>query len=157
MYKMLSCTEPITKCFVIRAVYEKNRSKNGKRMKKKIKPTESELQILKVLWENGPSTVKDINRVLSKKKETGYTTTLKLMQIMFEKGLLSRVAEGRSHIYSTKVKQNETQKVMVDKLLETMFGGSAKDLVMQALGNSKASKSELGEIRNLIDELEGKE
>ena len=121
---------------------------------KEIKPTEAELEILRVLWQNEPSTVKFVNDELNKKKETGYTTTLKMMQIMFEKKLVQREKSGRSHIYNAAFKQEETQQVLLDKILDTAFGGSAGKLVMQALGNKKTSKKELEEIKQLIEKLE---
>lgn len=120
--------------------------------KKIFKPTESELEILAVLWENGPSTVRFVNDKLG--KDTGYTTTLKLMQIMHEKGLVERVAEGRSHIYHAVARQDEMQVRLLDRLLQTAFSGSASRLVMQALGNHKTSEEELREIKDLIKKLE---
>ena len=119
------------------------------------KPTEAELEILQILWENGPSTVRFINDVLNKKKAVGYTTTLKIMQIMSEKNLVTRDEENRSHIYSAAYKEDETQKVLLDKFLESAFGGSASKLVMQALGNRKTSKREIEEIREFLDKIEG--
>ncbi|HKI79523.1 MAG TPA: BlaI/MecI/CopY family transcriptional regulator [Ignavibacteriaceae bacterium] len=119
------------------------------------KPTEAELEILHILWENGPSTVRFINDVLNKKKAVGYTTTLKIMQIMSEKNLVTRDEENRSHIYSAAYKEDETQKVLLDKFLESAFGGSASKLVMQALGNRKTSKREIEEIREFLDKIEG--
>ncbi len=129
---------------------------SGTKMKKKItpKPTEAELEILQVLWKNGPSTVRTINDKLNEKKYVGYTTTLKIMQIMAEKNLVSRDMESRSHIYKAAYKQDETQKVLLDKLLDTAFGGSASKLVMQALGNKKTSKEEIDEIRKFLDKIE---
>ncbi len=121
----------------------------------KIKPTESELEILQVLWKNESSTVRTVNDEMNQKREVGYTTTLKLMQIMQEKGLLSRTKEGRGHLYHPLVKKNEAQKQMLDKLVNGIFGGSASNLVMQALGNSKTSARELEQIKNYIEELEG--
>ncbi len=125
-------------------------------MKKKItsKPTEAELEILQVLWKNGPSTVRTINDKLNEKKEVGYTTTLKIMQIMTEKNLVKRNEENKSHIYKAAYKENETQKVLLDRFLETAFGGSASKLVMQALGNRHATKEEIEEIRRFLDEIE---
>jgi len=119
------------------------------------KPTEKELEILQELWVNGPSTVRHINEVLAVKTGIGYTTTLKLMQIMFEKGLLSRSKEGKTHIYTTLVTKKQTQGQMLDKLMNTVFNGSAMNLVMQALGNQQSSKAELDEIRAYLDKLEG--
>ncbi len=123
--------------------------------KKTIKPTESELKILQVLWTQGPSPVRIINGELSKTKEVGYTTTLKILQIMTEKGLVTRIKDGRNHIYSAAVEQNTAQQQLLDRLLNGVFGGSAKKLVMQALGSHHPSPEELEEIRNYIDRLEG--
>ena len=120
-----------------------------------IKPTESELNILQVLWEKGPASVRSINEKLSRTRDVGYTTTLKLLQIMTEKGLVTRIKDGRNHIYSAAVEQNTTQQQLLDKLLNGVFGGSSKKLVMQALGNSQPSKEELEEIRQYIERLEG--
>lgn len=122
----------------------------------KTKPTESELEILQVLWEKGPGTVRQVNEELNKKRTVGYTTSLKLMQIMTTKGLLNRNTEQKTHIYHPAIKREEIQQQLLDRLLNTAFGGSAQKLVMQALGNHKASKSELEEIKNLIDEIERK-
>ena len=121
------------------------------------KPTESELEILQVLWEHGPTTVRFVNDELSKTKETGYTTTLKLMQIMHEKGMVNRDEAGRSHIYSAAITESATQKQLLDRFLDTAFRGSALKLVMQALGNQKTSRQDLSEIRNLLDKLNGTE
>ncbi len=119
-----------------------------------IKPTVAELEILQILWEKGEVTVKEVNEEINKKKETGYTTTLKTMQIMFEKGLVERKKDGRSHIYSATIKKEKTQQLLLDKILDTAFGGSASKLVMQALGNKKTTKEELQEIKELINKLE---
>ena len=126
-------------------------------MKKKSspKPTEAELEILQILWDSGPTTVRFVNDQLNLKKEVGYTTTLKIMQIMTEKNLLARDEENKSHIYSAVYKKDETQKVLLDKFLESAFGGSASKLVLQALGNRKTSKKEIEEIRKFLDEIEG--
>lgn len=121
---------------------------------KTFKPTESELDILSVLWENGPSTVRFVNDQISLKKPAGYTTTLKLMQIMHEKGMVDRVAEGRIHIYHAVARQEEMQVKLIDRLLETAFSGSATKLVMQALGNHSTTEAELQEIKDLIKRLE---
>jgi len=121
-----------------------------------IKPTDSELEILAFLWQNGPSTVRQVHDFLAKTKDAGYTTTLKLMQIMQEKGLLSRTEESRSHIYTAQVSEEETQQSLLGRFVETAFRGSAAQLVMQALGNHKTSTEELDEIRQLLDELEKK-
>lgn len=123
-------------------------------MTNSIKPTESELEILQLLWENGPSTVREVHDQLIKKKESGYTTTLKLMQIMFEKGLVKRDDTNRSHIYEAGVSQDKTRKMMTDKLIRTLFQGSSSKLVMQALGHHKVTKEELTAIRKYLDEME---
>ena len=121
----------------------------------KVKPTDSELQILQILWDLGPSTVKTIHDELSKDKDVGYTTTLKIMQIMHEKGILDREKDGRTHIYHAKISKEDTQKQIVKKLLDTTFSGSAAQLVMQALGNHKTSEEELEQIRKFLDNMEG--
>ena len=118
------------------------------------KPTESELEILQVLWQNGPSTVKIVNEKLNEKKEVGYTTTLKLLQIMNEKGLVERNENERSHIYSPLLKEADIQNLLLDRLLETAFSGSAAKLVMQALGRSNTSKDELKKIREYLNNIE---
>lgn len=119
------------------------------------KPTESELEILQVLWQHGPGTVRFVNDKLNEKKKVGYTTTLKLMQLMVEKRILKRDEKTRSHLYRPAVKEKETQNLLLDRFLETAFGGSALKLVMQALGNHKTSKEEITRIRELLDSLEG--
>lgn len=118
------------------------------------KPTESELEILALLWEMGTASVRQIHEKLSKNKATGYTTTLKIMQIMLTKGLVKRDEENRSHIYSPAISQKETQKSLVNNFMSTAFGGSAKNLVMHALGQGDTSKEELKEIRDFLDKLE---
>jgi BlaI family transcriptional regulator, penicillinase repressor len=118
------------------------------------KPTESELEILALLWEMGNASVRHIHEKLSKNKATGYTTTLKIMQIMHTKGLVKRDEENRSHIYSPAISQKETQKSLVNNFMSTAFGGSAKNLVMHALGQGDTSKEELKEIRAFLDKLE---
>lgn len=120
------------------------------------KPTDVELEILQVLWQHGPSTVRFVNDELNKlrKTETGYTTTLKMLQLMTEKGLTNRDTSTRTHVYNAAITQEATQKKLVNRLMDTAFGGSAKKLVMQALGNKKTSKKELDEIKKMIDDLE---
>ena len=120
----------------------------------KLKPTESEHQILQVLWSLGPSTVRQVNDEINKEKETGYTTTLKLMQIMSEKGLVDRDTSTRTHVYSASVSQKETRNNLLQEFLNNTFQGSAMSLVLQTLGNHSASKEELAEIKKLIDKLE---
>lgn len=121
-----------------------------------VKPTESELEILNILWDKGPSTVRDVHEVLEKNKEVGYTTTLKLMQIMHEKKLLKRDTGARSHVYTANVSQEKTQGQLVKRLIDSVFNGSASQLVMQALGNHKTNKQELEEIRKYLEEMEKK-
>ncbi len=117
------------------------------------KPTESELEILQVLWKHGPSSVRFVNDELSKVKEVGYTTTLKIMQIMHGKGLLDRQEEGRYHVYQPTVSEEHTQKHLLEKFVESAFGGSTMKMVMQALGGHKASDKELEEIKKLLENL----
>jgi BlaI family transcriptional regulator, penicillinase repressor len=118
----------------------------------KATPTDAELEILNVLWAKGPSTVREVNDMLSREKEVGYTTTLKIMQIMTTKGLLERDESSRTHIYKPLIRESDTQRSMMNKLLDSAFGGSASKLVMQALGNAKTTKAELDEIRRFLDE-----
>jgi BlaI family penicillinase repressor len=120
------------------------------------KPTAAELEILQVLWENGPSTVGDVNSRLNEERKVGYTTTLKLMQIMAEKDLVRRDVSKRAHIYSSRVSASQTQKKLLADLMDRAFQGSASRLVMQALSTRKATDEELVEIRRLLDEMEGK-
>jgi predicted transcriptional regulator len=119
------------------------------------KPTEAELAILRVLWQRGPSTVREVWERLSPKQRTGYTTALKIMQIMFVKGLLTRDESDRSHVYRAACSEEQTQRQVVGHLLERLFSGSAPKLVMQALAAKKATPAELTEIRRLLDEIEG--
>ncbi|MCO6475444.1 MAG: BlaI/MecI/CopY family transcriptional regulator [Phaeodactylibacter sp.] len=118
------------------------------------KPTESELEILQVLWEYGPSSVRFVNDKLNEEREVGYTTTLKLMQIMAEKGLALRDTQSRTHIYQAAVSEADTQKRLLQKFVDTTFRGSAMKLVMQALGAHQASPEELDEIKALIEKME---
>lgn len=120
------------------------------------KPTEAELAILKVLWQRGPSTVREVTEHLQDERGTGYTTALKLMQIMTEKGLVKRDESERSHVYTAVATAETTQRQLLGDLLERVFSGSAQQLVMQALSTKRASKAELAEIRSLIDTLEKK-
>ena len=125
-------------------------------MGNKLKPTESELKILKILWEKGESTVRDVHDTISQHKTSGYTTTLKLMQIMLEKGLVGRNKKTKSHVYFPILKENEAQKYLINKLVNSAFSGSTSKLVLQALGNSKTSAKEIEEIREFLDSLEDK-
>jgi predicted transcriptional regulator len=118
------------------------------------KPTESELEILQVLWQHGPSTVRFVNDDLSQHREIGYTTTLKLLQLMLDKGLVLRDDATKTHVYRAAVRQEETQGLLLDRFVEATFGGSALKLVMQALGNRRTSREELDQIRTLLDEIE---
>ena len=119
-----------------------------------MKPTESELEILKVLWAKGAATVREVNDILNESREVGYTTTLKMMQLMAQKKLVNRDESARSHIYVVAVNQNIVQNNMLHQLLESAFGGSASKLVLNALGRSNASQKELDEIKALIQKLE---
>ncbi|MHA7129872.1 BlaI/MecI/CopY family transcriptional regulator [Algoriphagus namhaensis] len=121
-----------------------------------IKPTESELEILAILWELGEASVRQVHERLAQTKDTGYTTTLKIMQIMHGKGLVSRDEKSRSHIYRPATNKSETQSSLLKNLMNTAFGGSAQNLVMQALGQENPSKEELDEIRAFLDQLEQK-
>ncbi len=120
---------------------------------KQIKPTESELEILRILWERTEATVRDVHEELSKSKDAGYTTTLKLMQIMHEKGMVKRDETNKTHKYIPLLSREKTQKQFMGKMIDTLFQGSSTQLVMQALGNHKSSKEELEEIQKLIDNL----
>ena len=117
-------------------------------------PTNAELAILRVLWDRGPSTVRQVQEALSADRDYGYTTVLKLLQIMHEKGLVDRDESRRSHVYSPTQAEEETQSQLLDDLLERAFGGSASKLVLRALSDEKASPEELEEIRKLLDEME---
>ena len=121
------------------------------------KPTDSELQILNFLWEKGPSSVRAVHSALSEKRDLYYTTTLKTMQLMSEKGMLTRDTTQRSHIYHVNIKKNDVEKNLINKLANTIFKGSASQLIMSALGHSKPSKDELEEIKALIKKLDQNE
>lgn len=124
--------------------------------KKKQDPTESELQILQILWQKGPSSVRQVNELLNEKREVGYTTTLKIMQIMTDKGLVTRNTESRTHIYHSAVQEQETQSSLLQDFIAKTYRGSAMSLVMQALGNEKASPEEIAELKKMINQLENK-
>lgn len=123
---------------------------------KQLKPTESELEILAIVWEKGPSTVREVHEILEVTKEAGYTTTLKLMQIMHEKGLLTRDTSSKTHVYAAAISQEHTQRQLLDKMIDTVFNGSASQLVMQALGHHQSSSEELDKIRQYLKEMEEK-
>jgi len=109
-----------------------------------------------VLWQTGPCSVRTVNEMLNKKREVGYTTTLKIMQIMTDKGLVERDTSQRTHIYSAIAKEKDTQKTLLDKFIEKTYRGSTMRLVMQALGNQDASSVELEELKDIIDRIEKK-
>jgi len=119
-------------------------------------PTDSELEILQLLWQNGNSTVRQINDLLNQKREVGYTTTLKLMQIMVEKNLVERDTNQRTHIYAASVTEADTQKKLLDRFVDATFRGSSLKLVMQALGSQETTQAELDEIKELIKQIENK-
>lgn len=124
---------------------------------KQHKPTESELEILGILWEKGACTVRDIHEVLEKTKDAGYTTTLKLMQIMHEKSLVTRDTSSKTHIYEAAISQESTQQQLLNKMIDTVFNGSASQLVLQALGNHHSSKEELEKIKQYLNEIENQQ
>ena len=119
-----------------------------------LKPTESELEILQVIWKKGECTVRDVHEELAKNKESGYTTTLKLMQIMHEKGLVERNTDAKTHLYKAVITQREAQKGALDKIISTVFKGSTSDLVIQALGQHRASKDEIDAIKDFLKQFE---
>ena len=120
-----------------------------------VRPTKLELAILKVLWEAGPRSVREIHKILDEIKPTGYTTVLKMLQIMTEKGLVDRDESVRPQIYRAKYSQEQTQRSLVSDLLQRAFGGSVKALVMQALASKKSSAKDLDAIEKLLDRIEG--
>lgn len=120
---------------------------------KYVKPTESELEILQIIWEKGLATVREVHEELAKTKDVGYTTTLKLMQIMHEKGLVKRDESMRTHVYQAAVNKEKTQKHLLSKMIDTLFGGSSTQLVLQALGEQKATPEELEQIQTLLNNL----
>ena len=117
------------------------------------KPTESELEILQVLWKKKKATVREVHEEILQHKEAGYTTTLKLMQIMFEKGLLTRDSSSKTHIYTPAVTKEKTQNLFLNRMIDSLFAGSPAQLVMQALGNHRASKEELEELSNYLKSI----
>ena len=118
-------------------------------------PTDRELSILRILWDRGPSTVRDVNDAMNRDDSTGYTTTLKLMQIMIEKGLVRRDDSHFKHIYRPAISEERTQKQLVGDLLDRAFAGSAEKLVIRALSAKKVSAKELKRIKKMLDEFEG--
>jgi predicted transcriptional regulator len=123
-------------------------------MSKTFKPTESELDILSILWEKQRATVREVHEIIQLTKEVGYTTTLKLMQIMHEKGLVSRDESSKTHIYIPSFEKEKAQEQYVGKMIKTLFSGSTSQLVMQALGHHNANQEDLAEIKQLIASLE---
>src|SRR5262245_26445826 len=115
------------------------------------RPTDAELSILRVLWDLGPCTVRQVHEVLSRERTSAYTTALKLLQIMTEKGLVRRDESDRTHVYHARLSQEQTQRQLVRDLLDRAFGGSSSKLVMQALATKRASAEELVQIRRLLD------
>jgi len=115
-----------------------------------LKPTESELEILQVIWKKGECTVREVNEELAKNKDVGYTTTLKLMQIMHDKGLVERNTDAKTHLYKAVISREQAQNTALDKILDTVFKGSTADLVIQALGQHRASKDEIEAIRDYL-------
>jgi predicted transcriptional regulator len=125
-------------------------------MANEIRPTDGELEVLQIIWKNGPSTVREVNDLLNndQDKSIGYTTTLKIMQIMFEKGLLQRDDSQRTHVYSSAVREGKVQSALLDRFLNAAYKGSASKLALQLLGNHKTTPDELAAIKALIDQLE---
>ena len=121
------------------------------------KPTAAELEILRVLWEHGPSTVRDVCEILSQSKPTGYTTVLKLLQIMTAKGMVLRDEKERAHVYSAMEPAENTKRQLVSDLVQRAFAGSASQLMMHALSGKKTSAQEIAEIRRMLDAFEGRE
>jgi predicted transcriptional regulator len=122
-------------------------------MLKRPRPTDGELEILRVIWQTGPATVREVHEALClAKPSTGYTTVLKLMQIMADKGLVTRDEKSKAHVYRARIPQEQTQRQLVGDLLDRVFGGSASRLVMQALSSKKATPDEIAEIRRMLDD-----
>jgi BlaI family transcriptional regulator, penicillinase repressor len=118
-------------------------------------PTKSELEILQVVWQHGPSTVRFVNDQLNEqKREVQYTSTLKLMQIMVEKGLLNRDESQMKHVYSAAAEEGRTKSLLLDRFVDTLYNGSASSLMMQLLGNKKTSKKELEAIKELLKKMD---
>ena len=122
--------------------------------KRKNTPTESELEILQVLWQEGASSVRKVNEILNESREVGYTTTLKIMQIMTDKGWVTRNTDSRTHIYQPAVKEQDTQKSLLQSFIKKTYRGSAMSLVLQALGDQEATEDELNELKEIISSIE---
>jgi BlaI family transcriptional regulator, penicillinase repressor len=136
--------------FILTLPYETSRNMIKSKLSK---PTESELEILAVLWDRKNASVRTVHEELSKYKDAGYTTTLKLMQIMFEKKLVTRDESNKTHVYSPAVTREKTQKQFLNKMIDGLFAGSPAELVMQALGNNNTTNAELDKIQQLINDL----
>ena len=119
----------------------------------KNKPTDSELEILALLWQNGPSSVREVHEALSSSKDVFYTTTLKTMQVMLDKGFVDRDTSSRSHIYRALISQSSVQKNLLQKLKQNVFGGSTEQLILSALGTDQPSDEDLELIQSLIDKM----
>lgn len=122
-----------------------------------LKPTESELEILQVIWKKGQCTVRDVHEELAKNKDAGYTTTLKLMQIMHDKGLVERDTTAKTHLYKALITREQAQSTALDKIIDTVFKGSTADLVIQALGHHRASKEEIAAIKDYLHQFGGRD
>jgi len=127
---------------------------NMKDQNKQMEPTKSELEILQILWENGPSTVREVNNELLKQKDVNYTTTLRRMHIMADKGILARDESQMKHVYSVAEDEQKTREHLLEKFIDSMYKGSASKLVMQLLGNKKASKEDIASIKEILDKLD---
>ena len=119
-----------------------------------VKPTESELEILQIIWEKGQCTVRDVHEELAATKDAGYTTTLKLMQIMHDKGLVERDTSAKTHLYKALITREQAQNTALDKIISTVFNGSSSQLIMQVLSSKPSSKAELDMIKSYLDNLE---
>lgn len=120
------------------------------------KPTEGELEILQILWKQGPCSVKQVNAVMNEKKEVGYTTSLKMLQIMFEKSLVERELSGKIHLYNAAIKEYHVKKNFLKNMIDQVFEGSPMEMVVQTLGNYKASPEEIRDLKKLIKDMENK-
>lgn len=123
--------------------------------KRSPQPTEVELAILRVLWDRGPSSVREVHEVLQERRDTGYSTTLKMMQVMFDKGLLTRDESRRPQLYAPSVPEEQTQRQIVDDLIHKVFGGSARKLVLRAVQSEHVTANELAEIRRILRKMDG--
>ncbi|MBT8232330.1 MAG: BlaI/MecI/CopY family transcriptional regulator [Saprospiraceae bacterium] len=123
-------------------------------LNRKNMPTESELEILQIIWQHGPSSVRFVNNLLNEQREVGYTTTLKIMQIMTEKGLVSRDTSSRTHVYDAEVLEQDTQHNLLNSFIKKTYRGSAMKLVMQALGQQKASADDIEKLKAIIEDIE---